>query len=165
MPVQASAMAVMEGGALYSMDLAAVDLMVAQELIPLLYGVPAVDAAQGCSILSGDQIAPYMARKLGIPRIVHVTDVDGVFDADPARDPTATRLSRVDSDNWDDVRVRLTGSSSVDVTGGMAGKVASLVLWARQGLSSRIVSGRIPGRLTQALDGEGVGTLVCWEAS
>jgi len=163
MPVQASASAVMEAGILRSMDLRAVELMVAQGQIPLLYGVPAVDTTRGCSILSGDQIAPYVARQLGISRLVHVTDVDGVYDSDPGQDPAAARIERVDHDNWEQVCGRLAGSSSVDVTGGMAGKVESLLVWARQGLSSRIVGGRIPGRLTEALAGQDVGTLVCWE--
>lgn len=163
MPVQASASAVMEAGVLRRMDVAAVREMVERGLIPLLYGVPAVDTVQGCSILSGDQIAPYVARHLGIPRLIHVTDVDGVFDADPAAEPGARRIDRVDRHNWDQVRVRLCGSASVDVTGGMAGKVESLLVWARQGLSSRIVSGRVPGRLAQALAGQDVGTLVSWE--
>lgn len=163
MPVQASASAVMEAGVLRSMDVVALGKMVAQGQIPLLYGVPAVDTVQGCSILSGDQIAPYVARKLGLSRLIHVTDVDGVFDADPGQVPTATRFERVDRHNWEQVRARLTGSSAVDVTGGMAGKVESLVVWARQGLTSRIVGGRIPGRLAQALEGQDVGTWVCWE--
>jgi len=163
MPVQASSSAVMEAGSLYKMDLQAVDLMLAQGLIPLMYGVPAVDAAQGCSILSGDLIAPYVARRLGLARVVHVTDVDGVYDGDPAANPDATRIDRVDRDNHADVQARLGGSSNVDVTGGMAGKVAALIGLARRGPVSRIVSGRIPGRLTQALDGEDVGTLITWE--
>lgn len=163
MPVQASASAVMEAGVLRSMDVRALEMLIAHGMIPLLNGVPAVDAAQGCSILSGDQIAPYVARHLGIPRVIHVTDVDGVYDGDPAANAAATRFDRVDRDNWDRVRARLAGSSSVDVTGGMAGKVENLMTWARQGQASRIVSGRIPGRLTQALDGQPVGTLVCWE--
>lgn len=163
MPVQASASAVMESGTLYRMDLQAVDLMVAQGLIPLLYGVPAVDAAQGCSILSGDQIAPYVARRMDLGRVIHVTDVDGVFEGDPHADPAVTRFDRVDRHNLAAVRARLAGSSSVDVTGGMAGKVAALIDLARRGPISRIVSGRIPGRLTQALDGEDVGTLITWE--
>jgi isopentenyl phosphate kinase len=163
MPVQASASAVMDAGVLRRMDVVAVRKMMEQGQIPLLYGVPAVDTVQGCSILSGDQIAPYLALHLGIPQLIHVTDVDGVFDADPAVAPEANRIDRVDRHNWDRVRVRLSGSAAVDVTGGMAGKVESLLVWARQGLSSRIVGGRVPGRLTQALQGHDVGTLVSWE--
>jgi len=163
MPLQASATATMEDGRLAHMDCQALLAMVERGLVPLLYGVPAVDRVRGCSILSGDQIAPFVARELGIPRVVHVTDVDGVFDSDPTRVFTAQRIDRIDRSNWQKVRARLTGSSSVDVTGGMAGKVEALLEHARAGLTTRIVDGRISGRLAAALAGEPVGTLVCWE--
>jgi isopentenyl phosphate kinase len=163
MPVQASASARMESGRLIAMDTDALALMCEQGLVPLLYGVPAVDCEQGCSILSGDQIAPYVARQLRIRTLVHVTDVDGVYDDDPARNLRAAPITRIDRDNWGDIRRRLSGSSAVDVTGGMAGKVGALLDLAREGLVTRIVSGRIPGRMGDALAGESVGTLVCWE--
>jgi isopentenyl phosphate kinase len=163
MPFQASASAVMESRRLVSMDVEALGLMVERGLIPLLYGVPAVDRVQGCSILSGDQIAPFVASALGIGRLIHATNVDGVYDGDPSRDPTARRIDRIDRSNWDEVRTRLSGSRAVDVTGGMAGKVEALVKLAREGLEVRILDATIPGRLAAALAGEPVGTLVCWE--
>jgi isopentenyl phosphate kinase len=162
MPIQASASAIMAGGRLESMDLQAVELMLAQGLVPVFYGVPAVDREQGCSILSGDVIAATVAVKLGIPLLVHVTRTDGVFDSDPERHPEALRIERIDRENWDQVRPLLAGSSGVDVTGGMAGKVGSLLALAQSGLMSRIVSAHIPGRIASALRGEAVGTLVVW---
>ncbi len=163
MPVQASASARMEARQLRAMDLDALRGMVDHGLIPLLYGVPAWDTAQGCSILSGDQIAPYVAHGLGAARVVHGTDVDGVFEADPAAEPGARPIPAIHRGNWDDVRGRLAGSRSVDVTGGMAGKVAALIDWARRGVEARIVDARTAGRVTAAMAGEPVGTLVCWE--
>lgn len=163
MPCQPSASAVMIDGKLQSMELEAVELMVQRGLVPLLYGVPAVDRTRGCSILSGDQIAPYIAERLGIGRLVHATNVDGVFTADPAKDPTARRFDRIDGNNWSAVREKLRGSGDVDVTGGMLGKVEALVESARGGLRVRIVDATVPGRLSAALRDEPVGSLVCWE--
>lgn len=165
MPCQASATAVMRAGRLVYMDLDAVKLMVERGLVPLLYGVPAVDVDQGCSILSGDQIAPFVAGQLGLDRLVHGTDVDGVFEEDPARNAAAERIDRIDASNWPEVRRRLRGSKAVDVTGGMAGKVEALLRLAAGGLQVRIVDATVPGRLAAALRGEDVGTLVCWEES
>ena len=70
-----------------------------------------------------------------------------------------------EADNWQTVRPLLGGSADVDVTGGMAGKVEALLELARTGPKSRIVSAKIPGRVTEALAGKEVGTWVCWEAS
>lgn len=163
MPCQASATAVMRDGRLEAMDTAAIELMVAQEMIPLLYGVPAMDLVRGCSILSGDQIAPYVAARLGVGLVIHCTDVDGVFEVDPSVEPGARRFDRIDGRSWEAIRGRLRGSRAVDVTGGMEGKVDSLIELARAGLRSRIIDATRPGRLAAALAGEPVGTLVAWE--
>ena len=165
MPVQASATAVMAGGRLEHMDLGAVRLLVERGLVPLLSGVPAVDRERGCSILSGDVIAAYLAEALELPLVIHATDTDGVFDADPHRDPAARRIARIDQTNWNKVRPLLGGSAAVDVTGGMLGKVEALVDLARRGHQSRIVSALVPGRIRSVLAGEDVGTLISWEAA
>jgi isopentenyl phosphate kinase len=162
MPVQASATAILRAGALEHLDTSALALLLEQGMVPVLYGVPAVDRERGCAILSGDVLAPYVAHALGIDRVVHVTDVDGIYSADPRRDPSAVLVSRVHRDNWAEVRTRLGGSATVDVTGGMERKVRELVEWAERGLESRIVSALVPGRLGEALRDEPVGTLVEW---
>jgi isopentenyl phosphate kinase len=163
LPCQASASAVLRDGRLERLDVEALRIMVERGMIPLLYGVPAVDVVRGCAILSGDRIAPWVAAGLGLGWIVHGTDVDGVFDADPKVDPSARRIPRIDRATWDEVRARLGGSRAVDVTGGMVGKVSSLLSMARGGPRSRIVDANLPGRVAAALAGEEVGTLVEWE--
>jgi isopentenyl phosphate kinase len=129
-------------------------------LVPVLYGVPAVDLAQGVAILSGDVLAPELALRLGATRLLLGTDVDGVYAADPRRDPRAEHLPRITPRTWPEVEAALAGSSSVDVTGGMRGKVAELVAYAARGVSSRIFDLTRPGRLAAALRGEPVGTLI-----
>ncbi|MBN2195850.1 MAG: isopentenyl phosphate kinase family protein [Polyangiaceae bacterium] len=160
MPVQASAAAVLSGGELVHFDTTVVRVLLDQGLVPVLYGVPAVDRERGCAILSGDVIAPFVAHAVGLEWMVHATDVDGIFTADPRTDPSAVRISHVHRRNFAEVRACLTGSTSVDVTGGMARKVAELMAWAERGLRSRIVDARIPDRVAAALRGEDVGTLV-----
>ena len=164
-PVQASATALMTAGHLDSVDFAGLRRLLSLGMVPVLYGVPAVDTVQGCSILSGDVIAAHVASALGIRLLIHATQTDGVFEADPARDAKAERIPRIDQHNWDTIRPKLGGSAGVDVTGGMAGKVGALLELAKRGLCSRIVSARIPGRITAALDGQPVGTWVSWEGT
>ncbi|MBN2361215.1 MAG: isopentenyl phosphate kinase family protein [Deltaproteobacteria bacterium] len=159
---QASASARLRRGRLESMEVEVVRAILQQGGVPQLYGVPAVDAEQGCAILSGDQIAPFLAQRLGIGLVIHGTDVDGVFESDPALGPTA-RVPRIGRGNAAAVLAALGGSAHVDVTGGMRGKVESLLQWAQHGVCARIVDATRPGRLAQALAGEEVGTLVRWE--
>jgi len=162
MPVQASALGVMSEGRLVHFDTTALGHLLDQGLVPVLYGVPAVDRERGCSILSGDVIAPRVAHALGLERLIHVTDVDGVFTADPRSDSNAVLIPHVHRDNWAEVSARLAGSAAVDVTGGMTTKLGELLHWAERGLTSRIVSAHVPGRLTAALMDEPGGTLVDW---
>ena len=165
MPLQASAVAVLRDGVLEEMNLSVLEGMLARGLVPLLYGVPALDHVRGCSILSGDVIALHVAGQLRVARLVHATDVDGVFTGDPGTRPDAERVPRITQNNWDRVRPALAGSREVDVTGGMAGKVDGLLELAARGTVSHVVSARIPGRVAAALADADVGTRICWEES
>lgn len=161
-PCQPSAMAVMRGGRIHRMDLAAVEGLLDTGMVPVLFGVPAYDRSRGCSILSGDQIAPFVASRLRFDLVVYVTDVDGVYDADPRVFPDAVRFPTIDGQTWPRVREALTPARKGDVTGGMRGKILELVGWARRGTRACVVDGNTPGRVRDALLGRPVGTVVEW---
>lgn len=161
---QASASARLQAGKLRDMDTQVCQGILQLGAIPLLYGVPAWDQQQGCAILSGDQLAPFIALKLGIPDLVYGTDVDGVYDRPPAQ-AGAMHIPLITNANFAEVQKSLSGSRHVDVTGGMAGKISTLMDWADQGLRARIIDATIPGRISQALAGEDVGTLCCAKES
>jgi isopentenyl phosphate kinase len=157
-PYQPSASAIMESGRLVVMDTYAIEGLMDIGMVPVLYGVPALDKAQGCSILSGDQIAPYLAARLGAKRIVHATVEDGVFTADPNLSPGAKLIPEINHSNINHVREWLTGSMTTDVTGGMFGKVSELL---DIGIESQIVNGTKENVLKRALLGENVmGTVI-----
>jgi isopentenyl phosphate kinase len=124
--------------------------------------VPAVDSEQGCAILSGDQIAPHVATGLSIDTLIYATDVDGVFEGIPSNG-SSRPIPHIHRGNWQQVAARLGGSSHVDVTGGMAGKIAALLHATRQGARARIVDANVAGRVAEALAGAEVGTLISWE--
>jgi isopentenyl phosphate kinase len=160
-PVQASASAVMDKGRLASMDTEAIRGMLDTGLVPVLYGVPAYDRDQKCSILSADQIAPYLALKLGAKRIIHGTNVDGVFTGDPNKNHDAKLIPEITSKNFDQVRQWLTGSTAIDVTGGMFGKVKECMDVAKDGVESFLVNALKPDYVRKALSGEKVmGTVI-----
>ena len=160
-PCQASASAVMNKGRLVSMDTEAIKGMLETGLVPVLYGVPAYDMDQKCSILSADQIAPYLALKLGAKRIIHGTNVDGVFTGDPNKNPKAELIPEITSKNFDQIRQWLTGSTAIDVTGGMFGKVKECMDVAKDGVESFLVNALKQDYVRKALSGERViGTVI-----
>lgn len=151
--LQPSASAWCESGEL--VDLATKQMKIALErgLVPLVYGDVALDGGQGGTIISTEEIFAYLARRMRPARLILVSDVDGVFEADPAADPSARPVPLISPANWQDVRRALGGSRATDVTGGMLTKVENMVALARElpGLMIRIVSGNRPGALEFAL--------------
>lgn len=161
-PFQASSHAIMKSGKLISMDLSAIKGLIKLGIIPVLYGVPAYDTEKGCSILSGDQIAPYLAKNLKIKRIIMAGDTDGVFTADPKKDKNAKQIKTINRKNFKEIKKKLEGSSSVDVTGGMAGKVMELISGAKNGTPSQIIDGTKKNNIKKAFKDKNVGTMIEW---
>lgn len=159
-PFQSSDHAIMSAGSLKSMSVDAAKGLLKSGLVPVAYGIPAYDEKQGCSILSGDQIAPYLAQHLAAKKIIHATDVDGVYTGDPKKDNVATLIKEITSKSFSKIKSGLSGSMNVDVTGGMLKKVSELIALAEKGIPSQLVNGTKPGLIEKALLGGEFGTMV-----
>ena len=133
-------------------------------LVPLIYGDVAVDAVLGFTIVSTEQIFDNIAREFQPARIILAGMVDGVYDADPLADPTASRYDEIGLDNWHQVEAALGGSHGTDVTGGMFSKVRDMyhLVLAQPPLEVHIISGESPGHVGSALVGGGsdIGTII-----
>lgn len=165
--LQPSASACCRGGELEWLEMAPIEQALARGLVPLVYGDVALDAAQGATIISTEQIFAYLARRLHPARLILVGVVHGVFEADPLQDPAAHPVRYISARNWTEVRSALGGSHATDVTGGMLAKVEEMVALARElpGLAVHLLSGEHPGALQAALCGptERVGgTIIRW---
>lgn len=156
-PCQPSSSAVMQSKNLIHLDTKAIEGFLKIGLIPVLFGVPAYDEEQNCSILSGDQIAPYLAKKLKAIKIIHATDVDGIFTDDPKKNENAKLIREINQNNLNDVKKWLAGSSNIDVTGGMFGKVSELL---DLGVESQIINGLNENNISRALKGDIIGTTI-----
>ncbi len=148
---QCSSHAVMNAKNLEMMFSGAAEGLVSIGMVPVAFGVPAYDMDQKCSILSGDKIAPFFAISFRAAKIIHATDVDGVFTADPKMSDNAKLIEIIDSSNFEEVKKCLSGSSAADVTGGMAGKISELADLSKLGIESVIINGSVPGRILSAL--------------
>jgi len=161
---QPSASARCRKGDLMYFDTHPVKQVLEAGLVPLVYGDVAVDAVQGFTIISTEQIFDNIARELQPARIILAGIVDGVYDADPISDPNASRYEEITLDNWHEVEAALTGSHGTDVTGGMFSKVRDMyhLMLAQPPLQIHIVSGQIPNHVASALSGSDsdIGTLI-----
>lgn len=128
-------------------------------LLPLVQGDVAFDTLRGACIVSTEQVFTWLAPKLKPERILLAGQEAGVFSDFPENRLLAAEVTQ-DSLPTE----RLTGSSAVDVTGGMAAKVRAALAWASADpkVEIRIFTGEEPGQLRDALLGERPGTQVVW---
>jgi isopentenyl phosphate kinase len=128
--------------------------------VPVLHGDVVLDLDENIkmAVLSGDQLVSYLAEKLHPGRIILGSDVDGIYNRDPKTDPQAQLLPIVKS--LEDLE-SLQGARTVDVTGGMTGKLTELLELAEIGIESEIINADQPGLLEKSLNGEKVkGTII-----
>ncbi len=156
-PCQPSSFVVMDSGRIVEMSISAIVGLLKVKMIPVLYGVPAYDKTQKCSILSGDQIAPFLALRLNAKKIIHATNVDGVFTDDPNINPNAEFIPEINSKNIEKIKKCLKTSLAPDVTGGMLNKVLEVM---KAKVEGQIINGLVPGNIYKALMGEKIGTLI-----
>lgn len=124
-------------------------------IVPVLHGDVVMDTQKGVSIISGDQIVPYLALALGAERIGLGSAEEGVLDENGSPIPFITH------DNFDEIRVSLGGSASTDVTGGMLGKVTELLDMCRgRPLTAYIFNAKVNGNVRNFLSGKDIGTAI-----
>ncbi len=99
----------------------------AHGLIPVLFGDVILDEQRGGTIASTEEIFEWLLPHLRPQRIVLAGEVDGIYNADPLLDATAQRIAQITPESIAAVRGGVGGSHGVDVTGGMAAKVAQSI--------------------------------------
>jgi glutamate 5-kinase len=105
-----------------------------------------------------DRLAAIVTNLIQAPLLVLLSDVEGLFDGDPAEPGSKiiSTVKRLDRSIFDLVKDRITGLSK----GGMASKLRAAQQAVTSGENVIIASGRAPGTLARILAGEPVGTLV-----
>jgi isopentenyl phosphate kinase len=101
------------------MPIPAVRTMLGEGFVPVSHGDVIAHEDRGTTIISGDEVVVRFAEELDADRIGLCSTVDGVYDADGAV------IDRID--DFGAVSDALGGSDATDVTGGMAGKVRTLL--------------------------------------
>jgi glutamate 5-kinase len=103
------------------------------------------------------RLAALVTNLISAPLLVLLSDVDGLFDGDPAdaRSRLITTVTRLDDSITALVRDKATGLSK----GGMASKLEAARLAISAGEAVIIAGGKEPGNLRRILAGEEVGTL------
>ena len=104
-------------------------------------------AGTGNPFFTTDSAASLRAIEIGADLLVKATQVDGVYSADPKRDPGAVRYASLSYD-----RVLRENLGVMDLT--------AILLCRDHGMPLRVMNIQEPGALLRVLRGEDVGTLV-----
>jgi isopentenyl phosphate kinase len=158
--IQPSACCVTTEGKIADFFTQPIEVAITDGLVPVVFGDCVFDTVKGCSIVSTEQIFSYLSGALQPSRVLVVGLVDGVYTADPQKDENARLIPTIEGDQFGSVESYLSGSYSVDVTGGMSTKVKELVEIAKRGIECEILSGA-SGNIKNALAGQrGIGTRI-----
>jgi len=110
-----------------------------------------------------DSLSALVGLLLDADLVVMLTDVDGLFDANPNSNPAAKRISDVAA-LGPEIFAMAGDAGSHFGTGGMTSKLRASKVATRGGVCTAIVNGRVEQSLSRLLTGEDVGTLfLCGE--
>ena len=120
------------------------------------------DAGSSTPVVAGfgdnDGLSARVAVSLDADLLVLLTNVAGLFTANPKHDPAATRIAELDC--VDDATLARADGGSSGGTGGMASKLEAARLATSEGTTVLIASGSEARVLERALEGDDIGTLI-----
>jgi len=104
-----------------------------------------------------DKLSALIATKIEADLLVLLSDVDGVFTANPALDPNATLIPTIDAITPDVLSAAQGGGTRG--RGGMATKLDAARIATDAGVCTVIANGRAPSVVDRVCGGDAVGTL------
>ncbi len=157
--LQPSASALCEDGRIVELSPQPVQLAMQAGLLPVIFGDVAFDTVRGGTIISTEEVMMFLAETLRPSWLLLAGETAGVLDLDGKVVPLITEA------NLAEIAPALGGSRGTDVTGGMAGKVRSMLdlVAAQPQMQIRIFSGLEPGQVQQTLltPQKAYGTVIC----
>ena len=104
-----------------------------------------------------DTLAAIVAQSVKADLLVLLSDIDGLYTADPHTDPNAKLIPEINAIG-EDVLALAGGSGTKLGTGGMVTKLQAAKICLQSGCSMVITNGNRPENLYDILDGKSVGT-------
>lgn len=118
----------------------------------------AIDELVGANFGDNDNLSAIVADLVGADLLVILTDIDGLYDSDPRKNPDAVKIPVVTHID-DMIREMAGGSGSNRGTGGMATKITAAAAATSAGINCCVMSGNDPSKLYKLIDGEQLGTM------
>lgn len=120
----------------------------------------AIDELEGHNFGDNDMLSAIVAKLVSADGLIILTDIDGLYDSDPRKNPDAKRIERVEKIT-DEIERMAGGSGSNRGTGGMTTKIMAAKYATSAGIDCYVLGGDNPKRIYDITDGKSVGTLFC----
>lgn len=114
-------------------------------------------ATHEIAVGDNDTLSAIVAEYVSADLLVLLTDIDGLYTADPHKDKNAKLISRVEGVT-DEILALAGGAGSSLGTGGMATKLRAAQMANAAGIDMVIANGDAPEVLYDIIDGKAVGT-------
>ena len=109
------------------------------------------------TIGENDTLSAIVARLVGADELILLSDIDGLYTADPRKNPDASLIPVVE-EITEDILALAGGSGSSLGSGGMATKLKAALIATDAGIDMVIANGGHPEVLYDICDGKSVGT-------
>ena len=125
--------------------------------IPIVNENDSVSTDELTKFGGNDILSAYVAKLCDADLLLNLSDVDGLYESDPRKNPDAALIDRVDT--IDEYLMGKAGGAGTKLgTGGMAAKLKAAVIATEAGTPMFILNGRDPEILYVLMDGGHVGT-------
>ncbi len=124
--------------------------------IPIVNENDAVSTDELVKFGGNDILSAHVANLCHADVLVNLSDIDGLFDSDPRKNPNAKLIERVE--DIDAILSFAGGAGTERGTGGMEAKLTAAKMVTENGIPMFIMNGSDPEILYKLLDGEQVGT-------
>ena len=114
-------------------------------------------ATEQIEIGDNDTLAAIVGRSVEADLIILLTDIDGLFTADPHKDPNGMLIPKVE-EITPEIMQLAGGAGTRQGTGGMTTKLLAAQIATTAGCDMIIANGKKPEILYKIIDGEAVGT-------
>ena len=114
-------------------------------------------ATEQIEIGDNDTLAAIVGRSVQADLVILLTDIDGLFTADPHKDPNG-KLIPVVEEVTPELMQLAGGAGSKQGTGGMTTKLLAAIIATEAGCDMIIANGKKPEILYRIVDGEEAGT-------
>jgi glutamate 5-kinase len=135
-----------------------IETLMSQNVIPIVNENDTVSTNELC-LGDNDTLSAYVAALVEADELLILTDIDGLFDDNPHKNPDAKLIKSVPSIT-PEIEAIAGGSNSAVGTGGMATKIVAAKIANAAGTPVTILNGGFMQNLYDAVDGKEVGTKI-----